>query len=269
MREELPSIQVRKLVSLLREELNEMMAAANELGGLLSMSPKELGYLSVINRGLCRQLRLARHLDLECQLHLKDEINLSLKPVDLVELCRELTAQVKSIVGILQVRIDFQTNLLELVTNADRARLEDMLLFLISNAVKAVGTDGDILLTLEKRGGRAILMLADNGGGLSSAAKAGFFGLEEENQLSEEISMGMGLPLARKIAGLHGGLIIADSHGEEGTLFAVSLEIREPGAAEEFHSRRPPIYEESWNKVLVELSDCLPAKSFIPEELDG
>ena len=269
MSDELPRTQTGRLAGLLRDQLNEMMAAAQELGDLLSMSPKGQEYLSVINRGLCSQLRLARHLDLEYRLSSEDEVRLALAPVDLVELCQELTAQVESVTRVLGVRMTFRTPLGELVMSADRARLEEMLLCLISNSVKAVGKDGDIALTLERRKDRVIFMLTDNGGGLDAAALAQFFGQEEELDVPVGAGLGRGLPLARKIAALHGGAIIADSYENQGTRLAVALPYQEPEEAADLRSPRAVIHEEGWNKVLVELADCLPARSFLPEELDG
>lgn len=269
MSDHLPRAETGRLAGLLRDQLNKMMAAANSLGDLLSMSPKGLEYLAVINRGLCSQLRLARHLDLDYQLSSEDEVRLRLRPVDLVELCRELARQVESVTHVLRVSMEFRTDLEELVMNADRERLEDLLLYLISNSVKAAGEDGRIVLTLERRRDRVIFLLSDNGGGLDAAALSEFFGQREEDEIPPGTGLGRGLPLARKIAALHGGAIIADSYENQGTRLAVALPFQAPDASGALNSRWPVIHEEGWNKVLVELSDCLPIQSFVPEELDG
>lgn len=269
MSEHLPRVEAGRLASLLRDQLHEMMAAAHGLEDVLRMSPKGRDYLAVINRGLCNQLRLARHLELDYRLSSEDEVRLTLRPVDLVEMCRELMEQTQSVIRPLGIRAEFRTELTELEMSADRARLEDMLLCLISNAVKAVGKDGEILLTLERRGDRVILMLSDNGGGLSDQALAEFFGQREEDDIPPGTGLGLGLPLARRIAALHGGAIIADSYENRGTRLAVALPFQ-PVEGGALYSRRPVIDQGGgWNKVLVELSGSLPIQSFWPEELDG
>lgn len=269
MSENLPRSRSGRLAGMLREQLNEMMAAANGLGDLLSADEKGRQYLAVINRRLAEQMRLTHHLELDYKLSSEDEVRLRLRPVDLVEMCRELMAQVESVTHVLPLRVEFSTELKELLVSADRARLEDMLLCLISNAVKAVGENGVVSLTLEKRGDRVVFLLADNGSGLDPDTLAEIFEQKcEDDDIPEDMTMGMGLPLARKIAGLHGGVIIANSGEGEGTRIAVALPCREPEPDGGLHSDWPVIHEEGWNKVLVELSDSLPARSFMPEELD-
>ena len=269
MNEHLPRVEAGRLAGLLRDQLHEMMAAAHGLEDLLAMSPKGREYLAVINRGLCSQLRLTRHLELDYRLSSEDEVRLNLRPVELVELCRDLMEQTQSVVRSLGIRAVFRTELSELEMNGDRARLEDMLLCLISNAVKAVGGDGEIVLTLERRGDRVILMLSDDGGGLSDRALAEFFGQREEDDIPPGTGLGLGLSLARRIAALHGGAILADTYEHRGTRLAVALPYQPP-RWDTLFSRRPVIDQEGgWNKVLVELSDCLGVESFLPEELDG
>lgn len=269
MSEHLPRGQSGRLSGLLREQLNEMMAAAHGLGDLLEGSEKGRGYLAVINRRLAQQMRLVRHLELDYKMSSEDEVRLRLRTVDLVELCRELMAQVESVTHVLGLRAEFHTELNQLLVSADRARLEDMLLCLISNAVKAAGEGGAVRLTLEKRGERVVFLLSDNGSGLNPDDLARLFEQKCEDDESEVGTMGMGLPLARKIAALHGGVIIADScQSRGGTRLAVAMPCQEPEDDGGLHGRWPVIHEEGWNKVLVELSDCLPARSFVPEELD-
>ena len=269
MNEHLPRAESGRLAGLLRDQLHEMTAAAHGLGELLSMSPKGQEYLAVINRGLCSQLRLVRHLELDYRLSSEDEIRLVMRPMDLVELCRDVMEQTESLVRALNIRAVFRTGLDELEMNADRSRLEDMLLCLISNAVKAVGRDGEIVLTLECRDERAFLMLSDNGGGLSDRALAEFFGQREEDDIPPGAGLGLGLPLARRIAALHGGAVIADSYEGRGARVAVALPVQRVPPDALFSD--PPLRDEDggWNKALVELADCLPALFFLPEELDG
>ena len=76
---------------------------------------------------------ILRRLKLEHRLSSEDEIRLMTAPVDLSALCRELMEEVAGVVCTLGIRAEFSSGLAEFVVCADRARLEDMLLFLISN----------------------------------------------------------------------------------------------------------------------------------------
>jgi signal transduction histidine kinase len=265
-----PGEQTGRLAGLLREQLNDMMAAAYGLSELLPADGKSADYLAVLNRGLCRQLRVVRRLELDHKLSSEDEIRLLPEPVDLVALCRGLMEEVGGIVRTLGIRAEFVTGLNELVVCADGARLEDMLLCLISNSVQAMKAGGELLLSLETRGDQAIFLLADNGGGATAEALAEFFGAaEEECDIPEHASMGAGLPLARKIAALHGGFLLADNYEGKGMRLVVSISTRLPGRTGELRTPGVAMREEGWNKTLVELSECLPASFYAPKELDA
>lgn len=264
----LPREQSGRLAGLLREQLNEMMAAADELGVLLADSEKGQDYLAVLNRGLYRQLRLARRLALFHALESEDEVRLRLRPTDLVALCRDLAHQAEGLLRPLDISLAFRTPLRELLTAADPDRIEDMLLALLSNSVKAIGRGGHIELALEKRGQNAVFLLTDDGGGVSGEALAEFFGQEEEElDVPEHPTAKLGLPLARTIAALHGGFLLADHYAGQGVRQAASIPLQDCAGPRSFQSR-PVLAEGGPNKVLVELSDCLPADFFRPRELD-
>lgn len=256
-----------RVARLLREQLNEMMAASQGLEGVLSDSAAGRGYLSVLNRGLCRQLRLARHLELEQRLNSEDEVRLTIHPVDLVPVCRGLTRRVEGLARFLDIQMSFSTDLTTLTTLADQAALEEMLLCLISNSFKSIGRDGDVELALEQRGRKAVFTLKDNGGGMNAETLAALFDPQEEDP-EEGSGTGLGLPLAQQIAALHGGILIVDSQEHKGVRLAVSLPLRDPERSGSLCSSRPALDETGgWDKVLVELSDCLPTQAFLPEEL--
>ena len=270
MNDHLSREQSGRLAALMREELNEMMTAAHELGDIVAMSERGREYLALLNRGLCRQLRLTRHLDLMHRLTDENEIRLTLRPVDLVELCRNLMEHTESVLCARRLRVTFRSRLTHLLTLADKVRLEDMLLCLISNSVHAADEGGAIDLTLEQRGDRILLLLTDNGGGVSGEALAEFFAYEDaEYDEPAEVTMKLGLPLARQIAMLHGGFVIADNYAGKGVRFAVLLPRLDPETQSCLRSPLPEPQEAGWDRVLVELSDALPARSFLPEELNG
>lgn len=269
MRSDLPREQCGRMAGLLHEQLNDMMAAADELDALLEGSEKGQEYLAVLNRGLYRQLRLARRLSLLYALSSEDEVRLHPRPTDLVQLCRELAAQAEGLLAPLQIEVSFRTSLRGLVTMADPDRMEDLLLSLLSNSVKAIGeSGGHIELALEKRGSNAVFLLTDDGGGVSGEALADFFDqAEEELEVPEHPTVKLGLPLARTIAALHGGFLLADNYAGQGVRQAASIPLQDCPTPHSFRSIPVP-GENSPNKLLVELSDFLPARFFSPGELN-
>jgi signal transduction histidine kinase len=179
---------------------------------------------------------------------------------------------VSSLLRVLGIRLEFTAPVQPVVVCADWNRLEDLLLSLISNAVRAIGRDGEILFSLEQKGGRVIFRISDNGGGADSRAMAEFFGLaEEETEVPEEPTLGLGLSLARRIAALHGGFVLADNYEGKGMQLVVSIsdDLPDMGGGKTLRGNRPHIDEGGWSKALVELSECLPASMFVPEEFDA
>jgi len=270
--EKTPRENAGRMAGLLREQLTDMVAAAYELGDVLRESEKGKKYLSVINRRLCQQLRMVRRLELEHKLTSEDEIRIVLHPVDVSLMCRELMEEVEGLVCGLGIKVAFSEPAKPIVVCADRNRLEDMLLSLISNSARAIGRDGEIELTLERKDGRVIFCLTDNGGGATPDAMAGFFGhAEEESEIPEDPTLGLGLPLARRIAALHNGFVLADNYEGKGMRMVVSIsdDLPDMGGGRTLRGSRPHIDEGGWSKAMVELSDCLPISVFEPEEFNA
>lgn len=262
-----PADETRCMTRLLREQLNEMLAASQALIPALAGKERALEYVAVLERGMCRQLRLIRRLELEQLLSSPDEVRMSPEPVDLVKVCRELMSRTDSLVRSLDIRARFSTALTTLPTLADRAALEEMLLALISNSVKAIGQGGDICLELGQQDRKAVFTVTDNGGGMDPAALAALFDPPEEDG-DEPAPSGRGLWLAQQIAALHGGILIVDSKQSKGVRLAVSIPLisRSGGAL-----ASPTLAADDaggWDRATVALADCLPVKAFLPGAAD-
>jgi len=270
--EKTPRENIGRMAGLLREQLGDMVAAAYELSSMMKENEKGKKYLSVINRGLCRQMRMVRRLELEHGLTSEDEVRVLPTPVDVTQTCAELMKEVEGLVYSLGIRVSFSAPVEPIVVCADKNRLEDMLLCLISNSVRAIGQNGEIALSLERKDGRVIFLLSDDGGGAKPDALAGFFGkAEEETDIPEDPTLGLGLPLARRIAALHNGFVLADNYEGKGMRLVVSISDNLPdmGGGKTLRGNRPHIDEGGWSKALVELSDCLPISLFEPEEFNA
>jgi len=252
-------------IYLLREQLNEMMAAAQGLERMAAADENSRRCLAALYQGLYRQLRLIRRLELDRRLHSEDEVRLSIVPTDLAALGRRLADQLNHLTNQLEVQVTFSTPLITLTTLADPGALEDLFLCLISNSLEAIGRGGRIALTLEQQEGKALFTLSDSGSGLDEKAIAALFQPREEDDRDTAPSLGLGLPLARQIALLHGGSLMLEQQ-EGGSRFLLSLPLRQPDQQHLLNTPHIPVDEQGgWEKALVELSHCLPAQSFFPE----
>jgi two-component system cell cycle sensor histidine kinase PleC len=127
--------------------------------------------------------------------------------------------------GLLKLTVDIEENMPPLT--ADRTRLTEILLNLLSNAIKFTQLGGaiDVLVRRTEEGGVAFIV-RDNGRGMTEAEVE--IALERFGQVDGGLARrhegsGLGLPLARKLAELHGGSLTVKSETGRGTTATVAL----------------------------------------------
>jgi signal transduction histidine kinase len=111
--------------------------------------------------------------------------------------------------------------------NADPARLEQVLTNLLNNAAKYMERGGRIWVTAEALGGDVVLRVRDSGIGIDPGMLPHvfdpFWQLERTLDHSQG-GLGLGLPLVRKLAEMHGGSASAYSAGlGSGSEFVVRI----------------------------------------------
>lgn len=127
------------------------------------------------------------------------------------------------------------------VVEGDRARLEQLVGNFLDNAVKFTPGERAIRVSVASAEGRATVAVADEGRGIATEELSRLFHLfaQVDQPLDRPHGgLGVGLALARAIAELHGGSVLAQSPGpDKGTTFSVTLPLAdaapwvEPAAA--------------------------------------
>ena len=113
-----------------------------------------------------------------------------------------------------------------LVVTADQARIEQMLMNLIGNAVKYSPRGGQVHVSLQRRDGMAEIVIADEGIGITAAdlPRLGTAFTRGTGKAATFAGMGIGLHVARLLAAAHGGSLELESPGEDrGTTVRVKL----------------------------------------------
>ena len=103
--------------------------------------------------------------------------------------------------------------------HADRARLKQVVLNLVLNAVKATDGGGTIALDATPDAGGVCLRVSDTGCGIAAADLPRIF----DESFSTRQGGGLGLPIARRIVEQHGGAIRVESTEGRGSTFTVWL----------------------------------------------
>ena len=113
---------------------------------------------------------------------------------------------------------------------ADQMAVKKILINILTNAVKFTPDDGEITISLSDNGDSVAIEIADTGIGISpenlSLILEPFVQVERES-MNEQEGTGLGLPLAKKLAELHGGNLNIESDIGAGTTVTINLP-REP-----------------------------------------
>ena len=114
-----------------------------------------------------------------------------------------------------------------LLVNADMTRITQVVVNLLNNAAKYTAQAGEIRVSTAIEGGFAMIRVKDNGEGIAPEMLERVFDLFAQGERTidrSEGGLGIGLTLARRIVGLHGGDITVKSEGiGKGSEFTVSL----------------------------------------------
>ncbi|MDB5753561.1 MAG: putative histidine kinase, atypical hybrid [Ramlibacter sp.] len=132
-----------------------------------------------------------------------------------------------------------------LVVRADRARLAQVFMNLLSNAAKYTDPGGQIEVRVVREGGMAVVSVHDSGIGIAPDRLETVFEMfsQEEAALSRSRGgLGIGLSLTRKLVQMHGGTVTAGSDGAgKGSQFLVRLPLAETVAQSEHVESPAPL----------------------------
>ena len=154
------------------------------------------------------------------------DLSLSLEPVLVQSVIEEISQLMAPIAAERSIRIIHHGARPALAVQADRQRLSQILVNLISNAVKYNHRDGSITISGQAEDpGQASIMVSDTGPGISPENLERIF-IPFERLGAEQTAVegtGIGLPLARALTTAMGGQLTASSVLGRGSAFTVSL----------------------------------------------
>ena len=237
--EELAAADRRKdeFLAVLGHELRNPLAPLQNALELLALGGSDASILVRTRALMERQLRhLVRLVDdlLDVARIRSGKIVLELEQV-------QLATMIASAVELARPQIDSRGHHLDVYLpeeavwiQADRTRLPQLLANLLNNAAKYSSDGGHITVRAGAEGGLAEVRVSDTGIGMTPEALANVFELFAQAAGPEHAvqgGLGVGLSLARSIAELHGGTIVASSEGPgKGSEFLLRLPLSEKPA---------------------------------------
>jgi signal transduction histidine kinase/ActR/RegA family two-component response regulator len=163
------------------------------------------------------------------------KLSLSLEPISLIEVVREVEAMIRPQAQKRDIRITYPEFRLPYFVKADRTRLKQILINLLSNAVKYNKVGGKVSVDfLETSTGRLRICVQDSGEGLTADKLTQLF--QPFNRLGKETGVeegtGIGLTLSKRLVELMGGTIGVQSTVGKGSMFWIELHLTaEPQSA--------------------------------------
>ena len=124
---------------------------------------------------------------------------------------------------------------------ADGRKLKQVILNLLTNAVKFTPASGRVVARAAARDGEIVISVSDTGVGIEAADQERIFVEFEQTRHGKaaEEGTGLGLTLSKKLVELHGGRIWVESDPGAGSTFTFTLPIR-PAPAEGFADSAAP-----------------------------
>ncbi|HYR84201.1 MAG TPA: ATP-binding protein [Terriglobia bacterium] len=173
------------------------------------------------------------------------KLRLELGEMRIQEIAREALTAIQHVAEDKKLRIS--TDISEAVPPffADSRRVRQVLMNLLTNAVKFTSGGGSIALKIVRRGTVVQCTVSDTGKGIEAKFLPFVFDpFRQENRLtkSKNSGLGLGLAIVREIVTLHGGTIKALSAGaDQGSTFILRLPIsrRRPVSLAEIHTQNP------------------------------
>lgn len=210
----------------LRTPLTSMkLSVANLQEGILGpVGERQLDVLGRVRGDLDRLIRMVNELLDEARLE-AGKVELSKGPCDLAEIARAAAETVRPMAEAKGVRLEVSTTAAPL--SGDRAKLVEVVLNVVDNAVKFTPTGGAVAVEVAARGGVAECVVADGGPGIPAGKATKIFerfAMIPAGAGPKPPGAGLGLSIARRLVELHGGTIGASNAAPgPGAVFRIRL----------------------------------------------
>lgn len=216
----------------LRTPLTPVISGAQLLRDEGRLGEDDLKTISLIERNAQSLSRMIDEmLDLSGIMNRK--LHLSLERTELNDWARSVITGLATTLDKKKITCTFVGTLEALTYDIDPGRLTQVLTNLISNAIKYSDTGGKIWVTLSKSDHEIRFAVRDNGIGLTKHELNEIFELFYQGHASylrQSGGLGIGLSVARSLAELHGGGLIAQSDGPgQGSTFTLWLPLVRDG----------------------------------------
>ncbi len=194
--------------------------------GSLGMLPPAMMPILPVLKAKAAQINMLANEMVEAARLEDGRLQLKLKRVDLIQAVRRSVRSVEPTVTPRHRLTIEEPGTAGLFVRADAMRLDIIIGNLIDNAIKFSPEGGGVTVRVSATGELALITVQDQGIGIAAEDMDRLFvRFSRLNQRPEVPGTGLGLYLARELARLHGGDIVAVSSLDQGSTFTLSLPI--------------------------------------------
>ncbi|MFC6065559.1 ATP-binding protein [Streptomyces ochraceiscleroticus] len=229
-----------RFIATLSHELRNPLAALRAAGELLALDAPDAAHpaLAVLERQITHMARMTDDL-LDATRALTGRLHLASERLDLCSVVTTAAEDMLSEYARTRRRLLVVVPSGPVPVEGDRVRLAQMTANLLSNGCKYTRPNGTVELELETvagsgaaEAGHAVLTVRDDGIGFDPATADALFGAFVRAAPAADTTsggLGLGLPIVRGIAELHGGTVRAHSDGPgSGAHFRIRLPLASP-----------------------------------------
>ena len=127
------------------------------------------------------------------------------------------------------VKLEFETEIAEIVVNADSRRLTQAVTNLLTNAIKYSPENETVTVKVLQERNNVVILVSDKGPGIEQEFQPLVFNkfAQSKSKLTGKVGgTGLGLSIVQSIIRAHKGEIWLDSTGSKGSLFIVRLPVK-------------------------------------------
>lgn len=262
---ELANLQVLALAAQkLREPLNEIMGAAEQLIPELNLeeAPSLLKQVASINRGTHQMLRMLGNMADASQYFFGALANR--ERTDLASFFQEVFERAEILAGEAGYKLEITLPEEDVTVGIDRQRMERAVYNLLSNAMRFSPKGSTIEAGVYVRPNLVLLRMQDNGEGLHETVRRSLFERYRREPEVEDrrFGIGLGLPMTRQVASMHGGSLLIQPGKQGGTEVVLSMDRKLPPVGKLMSPLARVDYTGEQDHGMVELSGELPLESF-------
>jgi K+-sensing histidine kinase KdpD len=187
--------------------------------------PKRKEFLHLIDKE-CQNMQMMLKDILDSSLIDMEQLVIETQPIRLPNIAREVALEIQRMTDIHHIIVDFPPDFP--ILEADARWIKQVFRNIIENSIKYSPDGGLIVIRGEVRKADVIVMIADQGIGISPEDLIPLF--EKYFRVKSAVTLhitgtGLGLPISRKIIEEHGGRIWVESNVGEGTTIYFSIPI--------------------------------------------